>query len=169
MNRLVILFIVLLGMTSCGPVRQAVSQEAHAVKKEVTSDTSDLDKIIRSIVNELVSQNLERLTVQQQEIQTTRYSPPDSLGNQFIVEVQKVKNINRTEENASVNKLTVEEELTQIDSTAVSASIEDLVIDEKTDTTTKQGLSWWQKTLMLLGAAALAFVIIRIILKIAWK
>lgn len=170
MNRLVILFIVMLfSMTSCGTAKQAMSQETSAVKSEATSDSTDLDKVVRSIINDIISQDLARLIVQEQEIFTTKYSPPDSLGKQFILEVQQIKNVNRTEENASVKKQTVEDKIIQIDSTTVSASIEDLVIDEKIDTKTKQGLPWWQKTLMLSGVAALALLIIRIILKIAWK
>ena len=72
----------------------------------------------------------------------------------------------RVKEIQTLTSAAVEEVSEKTDSTSVSASVEDLVLDAEIDTTEKDGLPWWQMTLMVIGATVLLLIIIRIALKL---
>lgn len=161
MNRLVIFFIVLLSLNACGITRmsQGIQTESHMERDDSVSFARQVEKMVKDALTE----NLTVLTNQDIKIDKTIYSEPDSSGKQYVKETLSYKIKSSTEENrilAVESSITVEE---NIDSTSVSASVEDLEMESITDT--RMGLPWWQKTLMILGAAALLLLILKIALK----
>lgn len=164
MNRLVI-FIVLLGLTSCGMQKRVVSQEMQAEKTTAQIDSLrlrlDIDKMIRESINEILSMEFQ----QDIEIERTMWSPPDSTGAQHVVQEEKVKSVTVARETRKSEAETLVETAEKIDSVSVSAGIEELAVDTVTDIEEKDGLPWWQKTLMYIGAAVLVIIIIKLALK----
>ena len=164
MNRLVI-FIVLLGLTSCGMQKRAVSQEMQAEKTTAQTDSLrlrlDIDQLVRESINEILSMEFQ----QDIEIERTMWSPPDSTGAQHVVQEEKIKSVTMAKENRKSEAETLVETAEKIDSVSVSADTEDLVVDMVTDIKEKEGLPWWQKTLMYIGAAVLIIIAIKIALK----
>lgn len=164
MNRLVI-FIVLLGLTSCGVQKRVMSQEVQAEKVTALTDSlrlkMDIDKMIRESINEILSMEFQ----QDIEIERTMWSPPDSTGAQHVVQEEKVKSVTVAKETRKSEAETLVETAEKIDSVSVSADMEDLVVDTVTDLEEKNGLLWWQKTLMYIGAAVLVIIIIKLALK----
>lgn len=164
MNRLVI-FIVLLGLTSCGVQKRVMSQEVQAEKVTALTDSLrlrlDIDKMIRESINEILSMEFQ----QDIEIERTMWSPPDSTGAQHVVQEEKVKSVTVAKETRKSEAETLVETAEKIDSVSVSADMEDLVVDTVTDLEEKNGLLWWQKTLMYIGAAVLVIIIIKLALK----
>lgn len=165
MNRLVI-FIVLLGLTSCGVQKRVMSQEVQAEKVTALTDSlrlkMDIDKMIRESINEILSMEFQ----QDIEIERTMWSPPDSTGAQHVVQEEKVKSVTVAKETRKSEAETLVETAEKIDSVSVSADMEDLVVDTVTDLEEKNGLLWWQKTLMYIGAAVLVIIIIKLALKL---
>lgn len=164
MNRLVI-FIVLLGLTSCGVQKRVMSQEVQADKVTALTDSLrlrlDIDKMIRESINEILSMEFQ----QDIEIERTMWSPPDSTGAQHVVQEEKVKSVTVARETRKSEAETLVETAEKIDSVSVSAGIEELAVDTVTDIEEKDGLPWWQKTLMYIGAAVLVIIIIKLALK----
>lgn len=164
MNRLVI-FIVLLGLISCGMQKRVVSQEMQAEKTTAQIDSLrlrlDIDKMIRESINEILSMEFQ----QDIEIERTMWSPPDSTGAQHVVQEEKVKSVTVARETRKSEAETLVETAEKIDSVSVSAGIEELAVDTVTDIEEKDGLPWWQKTLMYIGAAVLVIIIIKLALK----
>lgn len=165
MNRLVFNIVLLLGLTSCGMLKTYVSQEVQAEMQTVETDSTDLQKEIDKLVRATMAEFLNKEIAQNIAIERTVWSPPDSAGNQYIVEEETVKSETVIKEVKQSSAETVEETTEKTDSISVSASVEDLDMDTKTDIKEKDGLPWWQKTLMFIGAAVLIMVIIRIALK----
>ena len=162
MNRLVLFFIVVLCLTSCGAGKK-VSQELQAESRVESYDSVALASRIDRMVKDALTENINSLTHQDIQIERTIYSAPDSTGQQYVVEEESINIKSTTEENRTLAVATSIEENIQVDSTATSASVEDLEMEAITDTQT--GLPWWQKTLIMLGAAVLLYILIRIILK----
>lgn len=164
MNRLVI-FIVLLGLISCGMQKQVVSQETQAEKTTFQADSlrlrQDIDQMIRESISEILSMEFEQNT----EIERTMWSPPDSTGVQYVVQEEKFKSVTVAKETRESEAETLVETAEKIDSVSVSADMEDLIVDTVTDIEEKNGLPWWQKTLMYIGAAVLVIIIIKLALK----
>lgn len=164
MNRLVI-FIVLLGLTSCGMQKRVVSQEMQAEKTTAQADSLrlrlDIDQLVRESINEILSMEFQ----QDIEIERTMWSPPDSTGAQHVVQEEKIKSVTVAKENRKSEAETLVETAEKIDSVSVSAGIEDLVVDTVTDIKEKDGLPWWQQTLMYIGVAVLIIIAIKIALK----
>ena len=164
MNRLVI-FIVLFGLTSCGVQKRVMSQEVQADKVTALTDSLrlrlDIDKMIRESINEILSMEFQ----QDIEIERTMWSPPDSTGAQHVVQEEKVKSVTVARETRKSEAETLVETAEKIDSVSVSAGIEDLAVDPVTDIEEKDGLPWWQKTLMYIGAVVLIILAIKIALK----
>lgn len=162
MNRLVLFFIVLLCLTSCGTAGK-VSQDIQAESRSESYDSVALASRIDQLVREALTENIVSLTTQEIEVDRTIYSAPDSTGTQYISEKQSVTIKTTAEENRILAAESSRRELTQVDSIATSASVEDLEMEAITDTQT--GLPWWQKTLMMLGAAVLLLLLIKISLR----
>lgn len=162
MNHLVLFFIVLLCLTSCGAGKK-VSQELQAESRIESYDSVALASRIDRMVKDALTESIKSLTEQDIRIERTIYSEPDSTGAQYVIEEETVNIKSTTEENRILAVDIIIEENTQVDSIATSASLEDLEMEAITDT--KAGLPWWQKTLMMFGAAVLLFIIIRVILK----
>ena len=164
MNCLVI-FIVLLGLTSCGMQKQVVSQDTQAERTAAQTDSLrlrlDIDKIVRESINELMSMEFQ----QNIEIERTMWSPPDSTGAQHVVQEEKVKSVTVAKETKKSEAETLVETAEKIDSVSVSAGMEELVVETVTDIEEKDGLPWWQQTLMYIGAAVLIIIAIKIALK----
>ena len=164
MNRLVI-FIVLLGLISCGMQKQVVSQETQAEKTTFQADSlrlrQDIDQMIRESISEILSMEFEQNT----EIERTMWSPPDSTGVQYVVQEEKFKSVTVAKETRESEAETLVETAEKIDSVSVSADMEDLIVDTVTDIEEKNGLPWWQKILMYIGAAVLVIIIIKLALK----
>ena len=164
MNRLVI-FIVLLGLTSCGVQKRVMSQETQAEKTTFQADSlrlrQDIDQMIRESISEILSMEFEQNT----EIERTMWSPPDSTGVQYVVQEEKFKSVTVAKETRESEAETLVETAEKIDSVSVSADMEDLIVDTVTDIEEKNGLPWWQKTLMYIGAAVLVIIIIKLALK----
>lgn len=164
MNRLVI-FIVLLGLISCGMQKQVVSQETQAEKTTFQADSlrlrQDIDQMIRESISEILSMEFEQNT----EIERTMWSPPDSTGVQYVVQEEKFKSVTVAKETRESEAETLVETAEKIDSVSVSAGIEELAVDTVTDIEEKDGLPWWQKTLMYIGAAVLIILAIKIALR----
>lgn len=93
------------------------------------------------------------------------WSPPDSTGVQYVVQEEKFKSVTVAKETRESEAETLVETAEKIDSVSVSADMEDLIVDTVTDIEEKNGLPWWQKTLMYIGAAVLVIIIIKLALK----
>lgn len=156
---------MLLGLTSCGVQKKVMSQDIQADSYTVTDDSLSLDKAVRKIVQDALAENVTKIVTQDMEIDRQIYSQPDSSGKQYVVETQKIRAKSNAQENRSLQAERLEDYTESVDSTSVSASVEDLVVDVNTDIKEKEGLPWWQKTLMFIGAAVLLYLIIRIVLK----
>ena len=165
MNRLVFNIVLLLGLTSCGMLRTDVSQEVQADMQTLQTDSTDLQKEIDKMVRATMAEILNKEISQDITIERKVWSPPDTAGNQYIVQEETVKSVTVAKEVKQSAVQTVEETTEKTDSVSVSASVEDLEMDTKIDVEEKDGLPWWQKTLMIIGAAVLILLIIRIVLK----
>ena len=165
MNRLVFIIVLLLGLASCGMQKQVVSQDTQAERTAAQTDSLrlrlDIDKIVRESINELMSMEFQ----QNIEIERTMWSPPDSTGAQHVVQEEKVKSVTVVKETKKSEAETLVETAEKIDSVSVSAGVEELVVETVTDIEEKDGLPWWQQTLMYIGAAVLIFISIKIALK----
>lgn len=165
MNRLVFNIVLLLGLTSCGMLQTYVSQEVQAEMQTLQTDSTDLQKEIDKMVRATMDEILNKEVSQDITIERKVWSPPDTAGNQYIVQEETVKSVTVAKEVKQSAIETVEETTEKTDSVSVSASVEDLEMDTKIDVEEKDGLPWWQKTLMIIGAAVLIMIIIRIVLK----
>ena len=165
MNRLVFNIVLLLGLTSCGMLQTYVSQEVQAEMQTLQTDSTDLQKEIDKMVRATMDEILNKEVSQDITIERKVWSPPDTAGNQYIVQEETVKSVTVAKEVKQSAIETVEETTEKTDSVSVSASVEDLEMDTKIDVEEKNGLPWWQKTLMIIGAAVLIMIIIRIVLK----
>lgn len=145
--------------------KRVVSQEMQAEKTTAQIDSLrlrlDIDKMIRESINEILSMEFQ----QDIEIERTMWSPPDSTGAQHVVQEEKVKSVTVARETRKSEAETLVETAEKIDSVSVSAGIEELAVDTVTDIEEKDGLPWWQKTLMYIGAAVLVIIIIKLALK----
>lgn len=165
-NHLVFLFIVLLlGLSSCGIQKRTMSQEVQADSRTESIDSVQLQKTIDKMIQQSLSDNLKRLTLQNINFEKKIYSPPDSAGKQYILETHEVKISTKTEENRTLAVDTSSKTVEKVDSVGVSASVEDLEMDINTHTVEKDGVPLWQKILMIVGGAAILYIIIRIILR----
>lgn len=165
MNRLVFNIVLLLGLTSCGMLQTYVSQEVQAEMQTLQTDSTDLQKEIDKMVRATMDEILNKEVSQDITIERKVWSPPDTAGNQYLVQEETVKSVTVAKEVKQSAIETVEEIIEKTDSVSVSASVEDLGLDTKIDVEEKDGLPWWQKTLMIIGAAVLIMIIIRIVLK----
>lgn len=165
MNRLVFNIVLLLGLTSCGMLQTYVSQEVQAEMQTLQTDSTDLQKEIDKMIRATMDEILNKEVSQDITIERKVWSPPDTAGNQYIVQEETVKSVTVAKEVKQSAIETVEETTEKTDSVSVSASVEDLEMDTKIDVEEKDGLPWWQKTLMIIGAAVLIMIIIRIVLK----
>lgn len=142
-----------------------VSQEVQAEMQTLQTDSTDLQKEIDKMVRATMDEILNKEVSQDITIERKVWSPPDTAGNQYIVQEETVKSVTVAKEVKQSAIETVEETTEKTDSVSVSASVEDLEMDTKIDVEEKDGLPWWQKTLMIIGAAVLIMIIIRIVLK----
>ena len=142
-----------------------VSQEVQAEMQTLQTDSTDLQKEIDKMVRATMDEILNKEVSQDITIERKVWSPPDTAGNQYIVQEETVKSVTVAKEVKQSAIETVEETTQKTDSVSVSASVEDLEMDTKVDVEEKDGLPWWQKTLMIIGAAVLIIIIIRIVLK----
>ena len=142
-----------------------VSQEVQAEMQTLQTDSTDLQKEIDKMVRATMDEILNKEVSQDITIERKVWSPPDTAGNQYIVQEETVKSVTVAKEVKQSAIETVEETTEKTDSVSVSASVEDLEMDTKIDVEEKNGLPWWQKTLMIIGAAVLIMIIIRIVLK----
>ena len=165
MNRLVFNIDLLLGLTSCGMLQTYVSQEVQAEMQTIQADSTSLQKEIDKVVRATMDEILNKEIAQDITIERKVWSPPDTAGNQYIVQEETVKSVTIAKEVKQSAVQTVEEATEKTDSVSVSASVEDLEMDTKIDVEEKDGLPWWQKTLMIIGAAVLIMIVIRIVLK----
>lgn len=165
MNRLVFNIVLLLGLTSCGMLQTYVSQEVQAEMQTIQADSTSLQKEIDKVVRATMDEILNKEIAQEITIERKVLSPPDTAGNQYIVQEETVKSVTVAKEVKQSAVQAVEETTEKTDSVSVSASVEDLEMDTKIDVEEKDGLPWWQKTLMIIGAAVLIMIVIRIVLK----
>ena len=141
-----------------------VSQEVQAEMQTLQTDSTDLQKEIDKMVRASMDEILNKEVSHDITIERKVWSPPDTAGNQYIVQEETVKSVTVSKEVKQSTIETVEETTEKTDSVSVSASVEDLEMDTKVDVEEKDGLPWWQKTLMVIGAAVFLFIIIRVIL-----
>ena len=142
-----------------------VSQEVQAEMQTLQTDSTDLQKEIDKMVRATMDEILNKEVSQDITIERKVWSPPDTAGNQYIIQEETVKSVTVAKEVKQSAIETVEETTEKTDSVSVSASVEDLEMDTKIDVKEKDGLPWWQKTLMIIGAAVLTIIVIRIVLK----
>lgn len=165
MNRLVFNIVLLLGLTSCGMLQKYVSQEVQAEMQTIQADSinlqNEIDKMVRATMDEILNKEI----AQDITIERKVWSPPDTAGNQYLVQEETVKSVTVAKEVKQSAIETIEETTEKTDSVSVSASVKDLEMDTKIDIKEKDGLPWWQKTLMIIGAAVLIMIVIRIVLK----
>ena len=166
MNRLVFYIVLLLGLASCGMQKQVVSQDVQADVKTSADDSTALAKKIESIVRAQVDEMLDKKIENDLVIERTTWSPPDTAGTQYIVQEETVRSVTVAQESSRKAEIQEQETAEKTDSTSVSASVEDLVMDTQIDLYHSNELPWWQKTLMVIGAAFMIFLIIRIVLKL---
>ena len=131
----------------------------------IQTDSTNLQKEIGKMVRATMDEILNKEMAQDITIERKVWSPPDTAGNQYIVQEETVKSVTVAKEVKQSAAQIVEETTEKTDSVSVSASVEDLEMDTKIDIEEKEGLPWWQKTLMIIGAAVLIMIVIRIVLK----
>lgn len=157
--------VVLLGLTSCGMQKQVVSQDVQADLNTESHDSvslvKEIESMIKATVEEILSKELTFDITEERRV----WSPPDTLGAQYLVVEEKVTTNATVKESRHQTNTSVEETIEQVDSISVSASEEDLVLETSTEVTEKRGLPWWQKTLMIIGATVLLYIIVRVVLK----
>lgn len=160
-------FIVVLSglMTSCGLHRKVMSQDIQADSQIQLWDSTALTSKIETMVKEALTESLKKVVSQDIDIERTIYAAPDRNGRQAIAETQNIHMKSRTEENRILAVESTSDITESKDSIALSASVEDLEMEAITDIQEKTGLPWWQKTLMMLGAAVLLLLLIKIVLK----
>ena len=145
--------------------KRVMSQETQAEKTTAQADSLrlqlNIEQMIRESINEILSMEFQ----QDIEIERTMWSPPDSTGVQHVVQEEKVKSVTVAKENRKSEAETLVETAEKIDSVSVSADMEDLVVETVTDIEEKDGLPWWQQTLMYIGAAVIIIIAIKIALK----
>ena len=142
-----------------------VSQEVQAKMQTIQDDSTNLQKKIDKMVRATMDEIFNKEIAQDITIERKVWSPPDTAGNQYIVQEETVKSVTIAKEVKQSAVQTVEEATEKTDSVSVSTSVEDLGMDTKIDVEEKDGLPWWQKTLMYIGAAVLIIIIIKIVLK----
>ena len=142
-----------------------VSQEVQAEMQTIQDDSTNLQKKIDKMVRATMDEIFNKEIAQDITIERKVWSPPDTAGNQYIVQEETVKSVTIAKEVKQSAVQTVEEATEKTDSVSVSTSVEDLGMDTKIDVEEKDGLPWWQKTLMYIGAAVLIIIIIKIVLK----
>ena len=142
-------------------VSQEVQAEMQTIQADSTSLQKEIDKVVRATMDEILNKEI----AQDITIERKVWSPPDTAGNQYIVQEETVKSVTVAKEVKQSAVQAVEETTEKTDSVSVSASVEDLEMDTKIDVEEKDGLPWWQKTLMIIGAAVLIMIVIRIVLK----
>lgn len=166
-NRLVIFIIVLLfGLSACGTAKTALSQDAQAEVKLQKKDSTTMHQNIMSIVRATIDEIINREIIRDMTIERKVWSPPDTAGTQYIVQEETVRSVTVAQESSRKAEIQEQETAEKTDSTSVSASVEDLVWDTQIDLYHSNELPWWQKTLMVIGAAFMIFLIIRIVLKL---
>ena len=165
-NHLVIFIIVLLGLTSCGMQNRVLSQDVRTESATATIDSTQLAAAIEQLVLQHMQSMLNRTMTKDLVIERKVWSPPDTAGNQFIVSEERATSVTRVTETETSTQAVVGQVTEKTDSVSVSASVEDLVMDIDTHKTEKDGLPWWQMTLMIIGATVLLLIIIRTALKI---
>lgn len=166
-DRLVIFIIVLLlGLSACGTAHTAMSQDLQADVKVQKQDSTSMHTAIESIVRATIDEIFSREIVQNMTIDRKVWSPPDTAGTQYIVQEETVRSVTVAKESSRKAEIQEQETASKTDSTSVSASVEDLVLDTQIDLSHSNELPWWQKTLMVIGAAFMIFLIIRIVLKL---
>ena len=165
MNRLVFNIVLLLGLTSCGTLQKNVSQEVQAEMQTLQTDSTDIQRIIDKMVRAKLDEILNKEVSQNVTIDRKIWSPPDTSGNQYLVQEETIKTVMLVKETKQSVIETVEDITEKTDSVSVSAVAADLDVDTKTDIEEKAGLPWWQKTLMIIGG----FVLLALIVKIALK
>lgn len=167
MNRLVLFIIVLLSvLTSCGTQKTYVSQEVQTEMQASQIDSTDLQRQIDRMVRATVDEFLDKEIAQDMTIERKVWSPPDTAGNQYIVQEETVKSVTVAKEVKKAVSQATAETVEHTDSVSVSASVEDLEMDTTVDVEAKDGLPWWQKTLMIIGAAVLTVIVTKIVLKL---
>ena len=134
----------------------------QTIQADSTSLQKEIDKVVRATMDEILNKEI----AQDITIERKVWSPPDTAGNQYIVQEETVKSVTVAKEVKQSVVQAVEETTEKTDSVSVSASVEDLELDTKIDVKEKDGLPWWQKTLMIIGAAVLLIMIIKVILKL---
>ena len=133
----------------------------QTIQADSTSLQKEIDKVVRATMDEILNKEIaQEITIERKVL-----SPPDTAGNQYIVQEETVKSVTVAKEVKQSAVQAVEETTEKTDSVSVSASVEDLEMDTKIDVEEKDGLPWWQKTLMIIGAAVLTMIVIRIVLK----
>ena len=142
-----------------------VSQEVQAEMQTIQADSTNLQKEIGKMVRATMDEILNKEIAQDITIERKVWSPPDTAGNQYIVQEETVKSVTVAKEVKQSAAQTAVKTTEKTDSISVSASVEDLEMDTKIDIEEKEGLPWWQKTLMIIGG----FVLLALIVKIALK
>lgn len=165
MHRLVLNIVLLLGLTSCGMLQTYVSQEVQAEMQTIQTDSTNLQKEIDKMVRATMDEILNKEVAQDITIERKVWSPPDTAGRQYVIQEETVKSVIVAKEVKQSAIETVEETTEKTDSVSVAASLEDMDVDTKIDVEEKDGLPWWQKTLMIIGG----FVLFALIVKIALK
>ena len=143
-----------------------MSQDVQAESQVEKYDSSQLHSTVVKLVKDAMRENFKSITSQEIDMKTTVYSTPDSLGKQYIVETQISKIKTKIEEDKNIAMEYSGKTEEKVDSTSISASIEDLEMESSTEIEEKRGLPWWQKILMFIGAAVLIIIVIRIALKL---
>ena len=133
----------------------------QTIQTDSTNLQKEIDKMVRATMDEILNKEV----AQDITIERKVWSPPDTAGNQYIVQEETVKSVTVAKEVKQSSVQTVEEITEKTDSVSVSASVEDLEMNTKIDVEKKDGLPWWQKTLMMIGAAVILMLIIKIALK----
>ena len=166
MNRMVFYIVLLFGLMSCGMQKTFVSQDVQADSRTESSDSSALHSMIEKIVQSQLDELLDKKLDNDLTVERRTWSPPDTSGKQYLVTEEKMISATRLTETRKTVKADMENIVEKTDSMQVSASAQDLVLDSTVDVTDKEGLTWWQKTLMMIGAAVILMLIIKIALKL---
>lgn len=165
MNRLVIFIVLLCGLTSCGVQKINMSQDVKADSHEQTVDSTRLYRHIENLVRSQIDEILTRTTTTDLTIERKVLSPPDSSGCQHVMSEEKIMSLTTVTETIKSTTENMTETKEQRDSVSVSNAEADVIVDIQTDLEQKEGLPWWQKTLMIIGGCALAILIVKIAIR----
>ena len=167
--KFIAVIVLLSGMVSCGVQRNLEeSRETDAHYHETSHELSLLEQNIESMVRMIMSENINKLLVQEIVSETEQYSKPDSSGLQHVIQRTRTQVRTDLAETSQAASEIQRYDTTEVVASIISAKESYSALAEHVMTEEKRGAAWWQTALMWAGVAAIAIILLKIALRL-WK